>query len=387
MLAAACLQAGPAHATDTPFATRVLQYTPAIGQSVQSPAFNNPQQALGAPLGGGTTSPDNAKLVTLGSFGGSITLAFDTPIPNLPPSPANPLGADFIVFGNAFYVFGNPALRWMEPGVIEASIDLNANGLADDPWYTLRGSRWIEQDASDPLAPPGVKQTNRLITASSVPASWIPAHRAGQPSWIESAWELSGEGFAGPSGSPIVADPADGSITWGYADCSPTLLLGDLDGDNIVDAPAIDPARFYSCPPRSDLPAGARTPFSGGGDAITIEGAIDSQGRPVTLQAIDFVRIRSAVVSDFTSPFGENSVEVGGVSRVLIRPRADMGGQGGSLGHDGIIDNNDFIVFIDLFFSQSPLADLGSEGGAEGPDGTFDNNDFIVFISWVFAGE
>ncbi len=65
---------------------------------------------------------------------------------------------------------------------------------------------------------------------------------------------------------------------------------------------------------------------------------------------------------------------------------ADLGSVGGTHGGDGVLDNNDFIVFIDLFFSQSPLADRGVTGGVPGSDGAWDNNDFIVFIDQFFAG-
>ncbi len=65
---------------------------------------------------------------------------------------------------------------------------------------------------------------------------------------------------------------------------------------------------------------------------------------------------------------------------------ADMGRQGGVLGGDGLLDNNDFIVFIDLFFADAPLADVGRQGGIAPGDGLFDNNDFVVFIDSFFAG-
>jgi hypothetical protein len=64
---------------------------------------------------------------------------------------------------------------------------------------------------------------------------------------------------------------------------------------------------------------------------------------------------------------------------------ADVGGQGGVEGFDGHLDNNDFIVFIDLFFRHDDRADLGSQGGAAGADGTFDNNDFVTFIDAFFT--
>jgi hypothetical protein len=65
---------------------------------------------------------------------------------------------------------------------------------------------------------------------------------------------------------------------------------------------------------------------------------------------------------------------------------ADLGSTGGTAGYDGVLDNNDFIVFIDYFFAQNPLADQGSTGGVPGADGVFDNNDFVVFIDHFFAG-
>lgn len=65
---------------------------------------------------------------------------------------------------------------------------------------------------------------------------------------------------------------------------------------------------------------------------------------------------------------------------------ADIGRQGGASCPDGELDNNDFIVFIDYFFTSNPLADRGSQGGAAGTDGRFDNNDFIVYIDQFFSG-
>ncbi|HYD02479.1 MAG TPA: GC-type dockerin domain-anchored protein [Phycisphaerales bacterium] len=65
---------------------------------------------------------------------------------------------------------------------------------------------------------------------------------------------------------------------------------------------------------------------------------------------------------------------------------ADVGSQGGAPGADGQLDNNDFVVFIDYFFSSNPLADLGRQGGQPGSDGQWNNNDFVVFIDEFFGG-
>jgi photosystem II stability/assembly factor-like uncharacterized protein len=65
---------------------------------------------------------------------------------------------------------------------------------------------------------------------------------------------------------------------------------------------------------------------------------------------------------------------------------ADLGTAGGVPGHDGLLNNNDFIAFITYFFNSDPAADVGSAGGLPGSDGQFNNNDFIAFINLFFAG-
>jgi hypothetical protein len=62
----------------------------------------------------------------------------------------------------------------------------------------------------------------------------------------------------------------------------------------------------------------------------------------------------------------------------------DVGGQGGIVGQDGMLDNNDFAAFITMFFDSNVGADIGGQGGELGADGAFDNNDFAVFVSLFF---
>jgi hypothetical protein len=65
---------------------------------------------------------------------------------------------------------------------------------------------------------------------------------------------------------------------------------------------------------------------------------------------------------------------------------ADVGSVGADTNFDGALDNNDFVVFINLFFAQDARADVGRAGGVIGLDGQFDNNDFIAFITLFFRG-
>ena len=65
---------------------------------------------------------------------------------------------------------------------------------------------------------------------------------------------------------------------------------------------------------------------------------------------------------------------------------ADLGRAGGFPCPDGLLDNNDFIAFINYFFEQNFTADMGGAGGFPTPDEAFDNNDFIAFINYFFDG-
>ncbi len=259
----------------SPFATRVVDYSPAAGQFVNDPRYNDPTRALGAPIGGGTISPDNSKLVTLGGFGGSITLGFARPIRD---DPNHPMGLDFIVFGNGSWLANLPSIRWAEAAIIEISRDANHNGLADDPWYVIPGSHVTD-----------VRQQRR-----------------------GGYFILPDDPFATP---PIFNTNTDGSEAfWGYGDMNPVLLLGDLDGDNIVDDPLLHPEEFYTMP--DDPQREGVTPGSGGGDGFDIAWAVDeATGQPAHLNTFDFIRITTAVDAD-NGPFGEVSAEIGGVAAV-----------------------------------------------------------------------
>jgi hypothetical protein len=65
---------------------------------------------------------------------------------------------------------------------------------------------------------------------------------------------------------------------------------------------------------------------------------------------------------------------------------ADIGQQGGLVGADGRLDNNDFSAFVTEFFAGNlATADIGQQGGIFGRDGLLDNNDFSIFVSNFFS--
>lgn len=108
--------------SSSPYLTQMLDYKPAPGQFVNEEMLGTPEAAesiLGKPKYG---------MVSLGGFGGYISVGFDHTIMNIE-------GTDFIVYGNAFD--GSS-----EPGIVMVSFDYNGNQEADDPWFELASSEY-----------------------------------------------------------------------------------------------------------------------------------------------------------------------------------------------------------------------------------------------------
>lgn len=363
------------------FATAVLDYTPAPGQFINAQGaegiwFNDPAKALGAPVGGGTRAANNAKVVTLGGFGGSITLAFDRTVLD---DPCNPMGLDAIVHGNAVWVGEDPTRRWAEPAVIEVSRDLNGNGVADDRWWVIRGS---SLDALPAVAwrTQGWDGSAGTTTPPSITA-WYPSapHFPGWPGMYETgAFELPAQ--FNPS---VIVNPGGADATaeahWGYGDMSPTMLLGDMTGalgdagENLLsdpeDLPGIDPALFYTVP--DDPMEVGVTPGSGGGDAFDIASAVDPEtGAPAGLDGFDFIRISTGV--DVVGALGEKSSEIGGIARVRsLRPIP------GDADGDGAVTFADLNVVLSQFNMSGPTEDLAGDLDCSGTVGFGDLNEVL----------
>ena len=311
----------------SPFATKVVDeppwggivnFRPAPGQFVNSvdPPHGNPAQALGAPNGAGIHNPSYA-IVSLGGFGGSLTLKFDHTIKN---DPNNPFGLDAIVYGNGFWQGRNPKMKWQEPGVIEISKDANGNGIADDTWYVIKGSH-------TPAVPSSLWMTEEY---DKTDAAYLPSDKAVYPDnssaygmayYPSYADHISLSGYQIPSalsGSHTNPNTNGAEEVWGYADCSPSLFLGDMDANDSRDDLSITSEEFFTTP--DDPKATGMTPGSGGGDAFDIAWAKDAAGNSANLDGFDFIRITTGP-DVWTEDYGEMSTEIDAVADASPSPQ------------------------------------------------------------------
>ena len=122
----------------SPYISKVLEYNPAPGQFVNTmPQYEegDTYEAMLQKVAESITGT-NRTLISLGAWGGYVTFAFDHSVVN------SPKQADFLIEGNSFYASATSKGGSSEPGIVMVSIDINQNGLPDDPFYQLAGSEY-----------------------------------------------------------------------------------------------------------------------------------------------------------------------------------------------------------------------------------------------------
>ena len=278
----ACFLAGAAGSasSEDPWADEVVAFNQ--GPYPGPGACSDPVLALGEPHGGGTRAPDNSSLVSLGSQGGSLVLKFTTSVTD---DPNNPMGLDCIVYGNALYVGGNPQRKWQEPALIEISEDANANGLADDPWYMIPGSRGFRYDPF-----PWTEEPDG--TANSEEEPYLLGGNITNPNLLADA------------------DPGndDEEFNWGYGEMTPT----------------IQPYLDNHVRPEDPFTVG-HDERAGGGDAFDIAWAVDAAGNPAGIAQFHFIRFTSFILR-YAQQLGYISPEIDAVADVA--PDVDTDGDG-----------------------------------------------------------
>lgn len=127
--------------TPSAYIAKIFDYFPAPGQFVNKmPKYEEGDshddmvaKAANALVG------ENTSMITLGGWGGYVTIGFDHTIVNVAGK------KDFRIEGNAFGSNANPDDNApfggsCEPGIIMVSYDANGNGEPDDEWYEIKGS-------------------------------------------------------------------------------------------------------------------------------------------------------------------------------------------------------------------------------------------------------
>lgn len=251
----------------------VVEYNPAPGQFVNE----MPEYREGMTASDMTAAANSAvaagDLVSLGGWGGYIVYRLEKYIVNRP-------GADFRVVGNAYYSFVKDGVQYgnCEPGVVYVMADTNGNGLPDDTWYELSGSHTTEGRNVDVEYTQTATETGFEINAvcsTGETQTWVsnPSFHPHSyaPLWLgESALRFSGRLL--PANGEKMENGQYSQICYtGYADARP----------NNDEASALD-----------------------------ISAAIDSDGKPATLERIDFIKVQTGVLQ-FNGPIGECSTETG----------------------------------------------------------------------------
>lgn len=279
----------------------VVEYRPAPGQFVDYTPFLQEGQRVEdldnaqvcACLNAQCENLPFSYLISLGGFGGSITVRFKESL-------RNEEGADFKVYGNAFYDPAyTPALAEQpggsaEPGIVWVSRDENGNGLPDDPWYELAGSMTddtatmadytITYYVPDSIGGDIPWRDSRGDTGRIARMDMHP-QESYFPLWLASdSLVLSGRLL--PPNARWETKPSGSSqwilysYGWGYADNHPN---------------------------NSEL------------SNMDISWAVDAEGNSVELESIDFVRVVTAVNQQLDKGVGETSTEFAGVEP-LSRP-------------------------------------------------------------------
>ncbi len=264
-------------AAEDPWADGVISYNAIDPVS----GFTTPEHALGEPVGGSVYAASNSKMVSVGrpgpTPGSYILVQFNTPIED---HPDNLMGYDFIVYSNSFWAGGDSYRKWCEPALIEISEDINANGVPDDPWYLIPGSRSLDRG----VLPQGIPNPNPPL-----------------------------------AGNVLNPNTNGTEYDWGYAELTPTLQ------------------KYLDSFMRPDDPfTVGLTDRSGGGDAFDIRWAVpvDETGVPEGISRFHFLRI-SAFINMTDSVLGYVSPEINGVSTVARDVDTD---------EDGILDDYEIRV-------------------------------------------
>ena len=310
--------------------TALYAYLPApaqfVNEGVTTGGWGDAYDSNGAVKATGSTG------VSLGFFGGYAVYEFENPIAD---DPTHPYGADFIVYGNAFW-------NNSEAGCIQVSKD-------GTTWYDIAGSMYYTKSTKgatitytnpNPNEDKGITAAGATSTLADVPYaltvngtttsgtvtkntfhnhSWFPLNanyftasgsRAAMAKVDEFSFvsrTLNSDNITNTltfTGTLLNNYPGTGKtdqIGFGYCDVHPNKTLGGTI--------AYNPYQTFTSSSDYDT----KVAGTSGGDPIDIAWAVNSSGAPVKLGSIKYVRIYTGM-AQMNGIFGEISTEVCGVA-------------------------------------------------------------------------
>lgn len=268
---------GETNTSSQAFANKVWEYRPAPGQFVNtSTSAYEPGFTAEQVLARATEKIKKRSVLSLGGFGGTITVGFPQSIPNVAEE------YDFKIWGNATYnsntATGAPGGS-AEPGIVWVSKDTNKNGMPDDEWYELAGSEYGKETETRGYeityyrprpANADVRWTDNQGKEGFVRRNTFHQQESYYPLWMEEN-EITFRGTRLKDNAVEENGIWVGyCYPWGYADNHPN-----------------------------------KSEYS----QFKIDRAVDANGQPVALDQIDFVRIHTAV-NQSIGWTGEVSTEV-----------------------------------------------------------------------------
>lgn len=316
--------------------TALYAYLPApaqfVNEGVTTGGWGDAYDSTGTTLKG-----TSATGVSLGFFGGYAVYEFENPIAD---DPTHPYGADFIVYGNAFW-------NNSEAGCIQVSQGPDDNGNWE--WYDIAGSMYYTKstpNASIKFTNPNPNEDKGITTAGATSTladvsydltvngtttpgtvttntfhnhSWFPLNanyftasgsRAAMAKLDEFSFvsrTLASNGVTNTltfTGTLLTDYPGTGKtdqIGFGYCDVHPNKTLGGTI--------AYNPYQTFTSSSDYDT----KVAGTSGGDPIDIAWAVKSNGTPAKLGSIKYVRIYTGM-AQMNGIFGEISTEVCGVA-------------------------------------------------------------------------
>lgn len=262
------------------FYCEVIDYSPAPGQFVNElPGYSSgddvarmaekAQQALA-----------RGELISLGAWGGSVTLRLSQPV-------TNGDGPDFRVKGNAYFAgVDNQGRHYgsSEPGIVYVMRDDNGNGKPDDTWYELRGEDY-DRSVAD------FEVTYHRPALDATDATYI-------------RWTAS-DGSEGYINRVSAYHLQNFFAEWvGKGD---QTFKGRRLPDNAILDEATGYYRLYNLTGYADS-----YPDNDDGSKLDISSAVDAQGHPVQLDRVHFIKVVTGVLK-CNGPLGESSTEIAGV--------------------------------------------------------------------------